>query len=311
MYYPNGTAGVSINGLDLSLFSAKLSSKYTVSGAEASPTVFHGQNRALVEKLAATYGMKSLKLPLDFDADSKNATMTAIAAFNAILSGVRVATGIEPLTVINYDDSEPVEIDLGDGYSYLAVCTSYGQIEWINDHIATIDYEFSAIQRGELVSTTTRLFTVEGSYPRIDCTVTATVPAETVATWATSADMYLLLRLRQRIIKQLDDGTLDTKNYYADSFFYQAAVLIPQGTTGDIVVAFDGLNKQMTVNGEAAEYSRINYSDYPFLIPGPIAMTVYAGDGTDWDTWDSSKSSTHWKSITAGTYSCEYYPAYV
>ena len=244
--YPNGNAMVTVNGRDLSEFSAKLNSDYEISGPEISADTWQGRNRSTLLLLGQTYGLLRIRLPIDFWGSSKTDAMEKIADFNGTTKGL-------------------IELDLHDGFVYKCVLTEIGAPEWINDELCTADYEFvgTRTKNPVTVSGKTPLTIINPStVEKTDCRITieAAFPASLnfVSIWLTTGNLL--------------NGT------------YLAFTIDVSGGEyeNDGVFIIDGFNKTITYNGGALP-TKIDWEDYPYLVPGNnlilVAATRNAGDG--------------------------------
>ena len=97
-FYPNGNSGITVNGRDLSDFSCKLQSAYTMGACLVETDLFQGKNQGTVMLLDQTYGTMQIILPLEFWGADRADTVRKWSEF------CRTVTG-------------RVELDLGDGRS--------------------------------------------------------------------------------------------------------------------------------------------------------------------------------------------------
>ena len=156
--YPSGTAGVTIGGRDLSEFSAKLLSAYTLGACGVETDVFQGKNRSSLLLLNQTFGALKLVLPLEFWGQDRADAAAKWSAFCAAASG-------------------QVELDLGDGYIYPACVTDFGTPAWITEGYFAVDVTFRAMRQKP-----TEILTVatdprasvhcSSTFPRTDCILT-------------------------------------------------------------------------------------------------------------------------------------------
>lgn len=156
--YPENTAYVTVGGVDLSVYNAKLSTNYTVSGCELDVDVFQGRNRSSLLPLAQNFKPLKIVLPIDFWGRTKVVTVASISSFNKAVSG-------------------KFELDLGDGFKYTCICTEFGTPEWITDQLCTTNYTFLGMRHTAKVTiseSTTIGASVEcaSTFPKTDCIIT-------------------------------------------------------------------------------------------------------------------------------------------
>lgn len=245
--YPNGNAMVTVNGRDLSEFSAKLNSDYEISGPEISADTWQGRNRSTLLLLGQTYGLLRIRLPIDFWGSSKVDTMEKIADFNGTTKGL-------------------IELDLHDGFVYKCVLTEIGAPEWVNDELCTTDYELIGTRhKGPVVLSgkTPLAIANPSTVDRTDCRITieASFPAanEVVSIWLTTGS---LIKTFLSFVINVTGGEYEQN--------------------GALVI--DGFNKTITYNGNALP-TEIEWQDYPYLAPGSNTIFVLGkgGAGSDLD----------------------------
>ncbi len=235
-HYPlGGIAHIYINNHDLSEFGAKLATNYSISGYEVTNSYNQGVNRNSFMLFRQTYGLLTLKLPLDFSGSSKAQTMERIARFHAMCSG-------------------NVEINLSDGFSYSCMLTKASETQWLNDEHCTIDYTFTGIRHKEPVSVAQpsplRLYNA-GTWPRNDCIIT----------------------IKDLVLQPTD--VLVIISIYGRELPIQTWRITPKigrYTGGDLVL--DGINKRNLYNGGNIPTGTMVWTDYPYLQPGVNVIAV-------------------------------------
>lgn len=155
--YPAGGTGITVNGMDLQQFSAKLLSGYQPGATALTTDTFQGASRSTVLLLSQEFGALELVLPLEFWGLSRRDTMEKWSRFCQAMSG-------------------PVELDLKDGYIYAGCATDFGTPAWIRDGWMAVDVKFRAMrQKPEItVSTETNFgagIICESTFPRTDCII--------------------------------------------------------------------------------------------------------------------------------------------
>ena len=79
--YENGLSGIRINNHDLSEFSCKLLSTYTIGACHVETDMFQGKNRSSLLLLDQTFGAMEIVLPLEFWGESRQDTMEKWSRF--------------------------------------------------------------------------------------------------------------------------------------------------------------------------------------------------------------------------------------
>lgn len=156
--YPGGTAGITIGGHDLSEFSAKLLSSYTMGACGVEGATFQGRNRSSLLLLDQRFSPMEIVLPLEFWGLNRQDTVAKWTSFCQAASG-------------------SVILDLGDGYEYACTLQDLGKPAFISDGYLTVDVTFLGFrQKPEVViSTETEIgatITCDSTFPRTDCIVT-------------------------------------------------------------------------------------------------------------------------------------------
>lgn len=155
--YPNGQCGVTVNGRDLSEFSAKLLAAYTMGACQAETDTFQGKNRSTLLLLGQTWGAMEIVLPLEFWGQSRQDTVNRWTAFCQAVSG-------------------PVTLDLGDGYEYACAVTDLGTPAFIADGYLTTDVTFRGMRQKPQVTISTETdfgasIACASTFPRTDCVI--------------------------------------------------------------------------------------------------------------------------------------------
>ncbi len=156
--YSGGSSGITVNGHDLSEFSAKLLSDYYLGACELSSDVFQGTSRSTMLLLSQTYGTMEVVLPLEFWGSSRGNTVECWSRFCRAVSG-------------------KVELDLGDGFVYACCATNLGQPQWICDGWMSVDVTFRGLRQKPQVtisatSTIGASIQCASTFPRTDCIIT-------------------------------------------------------------------------------------------------------------------------------------------
>ena len=155
--YSGGTSGIRINGRDLSEFSCKLQSAYTIGACSVGTDLFQGRNRSSILLLDQTFGAMEIILPLEFWGASRQDTMEKWSEF------CRAATG-------------RVELDLGDGFLYASVLKDLGAPAFITDGWLSADVTFTGLRQKEEVTVSTQSdigagVVCQSTFPRTDCVI--------------------------------------------------------------------------------------------------------------------------------------------
>lgn len=237
--YPlGGKAHIYINGHDLSEFRAKLESDYAISGCEIENYLNQGPSRSSRLLLRQNIGALTIRLPLNFYAGSKQDTMAHLSAFNALCRGT-------------------VEIDLSDGFSYTCCLMEIGQTAWLGDCFCAVDYTFSGIRHKAQVvldGPAPLGFENGATFPRCDCVITLKRFQCTTAA---------------PVILSLSDGSGTFLTWKIDT----SGGLYNGG--GDLVL--DGIKKQNLYRGGNIPIGTMDYTDFPYLVPGKNTVRVSGG----------------------------------
>ena len=155
--YPNGNSGITVNGRDLSDFSCKLQSAYTMGACLVETDLFQGKNQGTVMLLDQTYGTMQIILPLEFWGADRADTVRKWSEF------CRTVTG-------------RVELDLGDGFQYGCAVTDLGSPVFITDGWLAADVTLRGMRhKPEVVispeTALTETIFCESTFPRTDCVV--------------------------------------------------------------------------------------------------------------------------------------------
>lgn len=156
--YPKGRAGITLGGHDLSEFSAKLQTGYTMGAPALSTATFQGKSRSTLLLLDQTFGPLEIILPLEFWGKSRQDTVSQWTRFLQAASG-------------------KVRLDLGDGYEYAVCATDLGKPVFLTDECFTVDVTFQGFRQGPeiVLSTQTDLGSsvfCPSTFPRTDCKIT-------------------------------------------------------------------------------------------------------------------------------------------
>ena len=155
--YANGKSGITVNGRDLSEFSCKLQSAYTIGACQVETGLFQGKNRSSLLLLDQTFGAMEIVLPLEFWGLSRQDTMQKWSAFCAAVRG-------------------QVELDLGDGFRYVCVVQDLGRPAFITDGWLAADVTLAGLRQKAQVTISTQTdigsaIYCESTFPRTDCVI--------------------------------------------------------------------------------------------------------------------------------------------
>lgn len=155
--YPDGPGGVTIGGHDLSEFSAKLLSGYTMGASRVDSATFQGKNRSTLLLLGQSWGPMELVLPLEFWGASRQDTVDKWTAFCQAAAG-------------------KVTLDLGDGYEYAGAVTDFGAPVFITDGYLTVDVTFRGFRQKPAVTISAQTdfgasIRCLSTFPRTDCVI--------------------------------------------------------------------------------------------------------------------------------------------
>lgn len=220
---------VTIAGKDLLEFDAKMQSYPEISSCAVDANVFQGANRSSIQLLSNRRGQRTLKCKIDFFGNNYNRTLHQ-SEFEALFLG-----------------SEPVVIDIGDGFWYRAVLTDIDSPETDHELITTVEYTFAVTRHiGEeitidIASANDYVFNCHSNVAKTDCIVRI-------------ADQYS-----------------NPENVTVALNGYEFSV---SGLDSSLVL--NGVDKVFLIGGQNAA-NRVTWSDFPFLVPGENHVSVYVG----------------------------------
>lgn len=156
--YANGQSGITVNGRDLSAFSCKLQSAYTIGACQVETELFQGKNRSTLLLLDQTFGAMEIVLPLEFWGLSRQDTMEKWSAFCGAVSG-------------------KVELDLGDGFLYACAVKDLGRPAFITDGWLAADVTLAGFRQKAQVTISAQTdfgaaIYCASTFPRTDCVIT-------------------------------------------------------------------------------------------------------------------------------------------
>ena len=238
-HYPlGGKAHIYINGHDLSEFSAKLETNYTITSRTPENSYNPGALRSGFTLLRQAPGLHAITLPLNIYGKNKRVTTDRLAALDAACAGV-------------------VELDLSDGFSYTCMLEEVRGNTWLSDEWCTADYCFLGMRHKAPLAVSgpspVRLRN-PGTWPRCDCTVT--VKSFKVKT---SAPVVLALYNAEKAVLT---WKIDTTGG-----LYKAG--------GDLVL--DGVQKRNQYNGGNIPTGTMVWTDYPYISPGENTVEISGG----------------------------------
>lgn len=219
---------VMIAGHNLSEFCAKMQSYPEVGSCAVDAGVFQGANRSSLQLLHNRRGARYLKCKIDFFGRDNYARTRRQSEFEAL-----------------FLSSDPVVIDLGDGFWYKAILIDIGDPATVSELITTVTYRFQVSRhkgaevRTQLVPNDAHIF-CQSNVAKTDCVIRI---------------LFNQLERASKLDIQLN-GLLWT----------YSPVL-----TGDIVL--DGVSKCFTVAGKNAT-NQIGWTDFPFLVPGTNTLNL-------------------------------------
>lgn len=221
---------VTVAGHELSEFCAKMQSYPVISACEVDASVFQGVNRSSMQLLHNRRGARYMDCKIDFFGDNYERTLHQ-SEFEALFLG-----------------TEPVIIDIGDGFWYRAVLTKIDGTETERELITTVEYRFQVTRhRGQqviaAVTPNDAAIWCQSNVPKTDCVIQLAAQYEGAKTLTVQLNGYS---------------------------WHMA------GFSGSLVL--DGVNKIFLIDGENAN-SRITWSDFPFLVPGENRLSVFV-EGT-------------------------------
>lgn len=218
---------VMIGGHELSEYFAKMQSYPDISSCEVDTGVFQGANRSSLQLLHNRRGTRHLTCKIDFYGRDNYLRTLHQSEFESLFLG-----------------SEPVRIDICDGFWYRAVLVEIGAP--ITDHelITTVEYRFQVTRhRGEEVS--------------------AQVIPNDAKIWCHSN-----VAKTDCVIRVLQEGyTGDYLEVRLNGLIWRYGAPL----TGELVL--DGVNKIFTVGGVNVT-NQITWTDFPYLVPGENILQV-------------------------------------
>lgn len=220
---------VTIAGKDLLEFDAKMQSYPEISSCKVDANIFQGANRSSIQLLSNRRGQRTLKCKIDFFGDNYSRTLHQ-SEFEALFLG-----------------SEPVVIDICDGYWYRAVLTDIDDPSTDHELITTVEYTFAVTRHiGEEITidaASEHVFYCNSNVAKTDCII-----------WI--APEYG--------IGYTVTVVLNGSEFYVDDL------------DGDLIL--NGVDKMFLINGENAA-NRVSWTDFPFLVPGENQIEIRV-DGT-------------------------------
>jgi len=220
---------VTVAGKDLLEFDAKMQSYPEISSCKVDANIFQGANRSSIQLLSNRRGQRTLKCKIDFFGDNYNRTLHQ-SEFEALFLG-----------------SEPVVIDICDGYWYRAVLTDIDDPSTDHELITTVEYTFAVTRHIgdevtiEIAGANDFVFNCNSNVAKTDCIVRI-------------ADQYA-----------------DPENVTVALNGYEFSV---NGLDSDLVL--NGVDKTFLIGGANAA-GRVIWTDFPFLVPGENHVSVYVG----------------------------------
>lgn len=213
-------------------YCAKVQSYPEITSCEVDAEIFQGSNRSSIQLLHNRRGTRSLTLIMDFyGLDGFERTMNQ-SRFESLFLG-----------------TEPVAIDVGDGFWYRAVLKKVGKPKTQSELITSVEYEFVATRhKGE----------------------------ELAVSFGTGAHtkMWCLSNVAKTDCVIIIDNSLHLEN----------AMIQLNGCTWQLMgsmagpLILDGINKTF-LDGNTNVSNRIDWSDFPFLVPGENIVNVYTHAG--------------------------------
>lgn len=211
-----------INGRRLSEFCAKMQSYPVISSCTVETEIFQGSRRSSIQLLSNRRGERYLECVIDFFGNNADRTRN-MSEFEAQLTG-----------------SEPILIDINDGYFYRAICTKVGNPSTVREVVTSVQYRFRVTRHRNTVTglalTNDQMIYCDSNVERTDCTLTI------------------------KYDRMLGASDVDiTLNGLSWSF--------SETVTGDLVL--DGIHKVFTMGGDnISGKSAFTWFDFPYLIPG-------------------------------------------
>lgn len=219
---------VRIAGRDLSDFFAKMQSYPEISSAEVVTGVFQGADRSSLQLLHNRRGSSFLTCRIDFFGKDNYERTLHQSEFEALFLG-----------------SEPVCIDIGDGFWYRAVLIQIGEPETQYELITTVEYKFQVSRhRGKEITA-------------------SVVPNDAVILCHSNvAKTDCIIRV---LFEQMGSARQVLVELNGLQWSYEPEI------DGDIVI--DGVNKLFTVNGKNVG-STMSWTDFPYLVPGENLLNL-------------------------------------
>lgn len=222
---------VKIAGKELTEFCAKMQSYPEISPCDVDANVFQGSNRSTVQLLSNRRGKRSLKCKIDFFGKSNFERTMHQSRFESLFLG-----------------TEPIVIDIGDGFWYRGVLTDIGKPSTDHELITTVEYTFQVTRHMgqevtiDITQTNDVIFNCVSNVAKTDCVITL-------------ADQFR------------PDGTHNVTVEMNGYRWY-----VDHGFDGGLVI--DGVNKRFLINNQNAA-SEVKWTDFPFLTPGENNLKVY------------------------------------
>ena len=219
---------VIVAGRSLSEFCAKMQSYPEIGACAVDTGVFQGVDRSSMQLLHNRRGVRYMDCKIDFFGRDNYERTLHQSEFEALFLG-----------------SEPVVIDIGDGFWYRAVLTKIGGTSTECELITTVEYRFQVTRHqgdaitAQVIPNDARIY-CQSNVPRTDCVVRL---------------LYEGLGNAENLVLQIN-GLV----------FGYAPVL-----TADLVL--DGVNKVFTVGGSNVT-SQVVWEDFPYLLPGENTLKL-------------------------------------
>lgn len=220
---------VTVAGRKLSEFQAKMQSYPVIGSCAVDVEIFQGVNRSSMQALHNRRGARYLDCYIDFMGRSNFERTMHQSEFEAL-----------------FLKSEPVEIDIGDGFWYRAILTQIGGSQTEGEYITTVSYRFQVTRhRGpEIVTQSILSDTKIFCQSNVACT-----------------DCVIQIPYSSKIAE------MERMSVYLNGLEWQYTSAVD----GEIVL--DGINKIFTVNGENVT-NQFYWSDFPYLISGENQLSV-------------------------------------
>lgn len=152
---------MTINGIPISQFGAKLRADYTVSGASVETSYQKSRRGSTYLFLGSKLGLKTLTLPFDLYGATPAAAQRQLSELDALAA------------------SGKVEIGLPNGFLYTSFLQVIATPLHITDRILSCSYSFAGIQHLGKIQREAKngVFFAEGTLPEMDCVLSVTVGA--------------------------------------------------------------------------------------------------------------------------------------